>query len=239
MKAKISLLFSSLLLISLSPHAFAEYEDTIVIMETGSGRLIMEFFPEVAPNHVKNFVTLAEEGFYTQTIFHRIIEGFMIQGGDPLTKQAGSMSEWGLGDPGYSIDAEFNQIEHKRGIISMARAADPNSAGSQFFIVHKDSNFLDGQYTVFGRILTDESFQTLDTIATMETAPNDQPMQAWKVIVNEVKILDRSELNNLSDYISPDQNVNPDLLAPTTTQNNVFKEYGISFKELIIRIIKK
>ena len=111
----------------------------------------------------------------------------------------------------------------------MARAADHNSAGSQFFIVHKDSNFLDGQYTVFGRILTDESFQTLDTIATMETAPNDQPMQAWKVIVNEVKILDRSELNNLPDYISPDQNVNPDLLAPTTTQNNVFKEYGISF----------
>ena len=97
----------------------------------------------------------------------------MIQGGDPKTADPSvSMSEWGTGDPGYSIDAEFNSIEHKRGIVSMARSTDPNSAGSQFFIVHKDSNFLDGQYTVFGRILTDESFETLDRIATMNTAPN-------------------------------------------------------------------
>ena len=160
-----------LLIIVITPQNFAEYEDTIVVLETDSGRLIIEFFPQFAPNHVENFVTLSEDGFYTGTIFHRIIEGFMIQGGDPKSADPSfSMSEWGTGDPGYSIDAEFNNIEHKRGIVSMARSSDPNSAGSQFFIVHKDSNFLDGQYTVFGRILTDESFETLDRIATMDTA---------------------------------------------------------------------
>ena len=184
----------ALLIITLVPQAFAEYEDTIVVLETDSGRLIIEFFPQFAPNHVENFVTLSEDGFYTGTIFHRIIEGFMIQGGDPKTKGTFSMSEWGTGDPGYSIDSEFNNIEHKRGIVSMARSSDPNSAGSQFFIVQKDSNFLDGQYTVFGRILTDESFETLDRIATMNTAPNDQPMDAWRAIIKNVIVMDRSEL---------------------------------------------
>ena len=183
---------------------FAEYEDTIVVLETDSGRLIIEFFPQFAPNHVENFVTLSEDGFYTGTIFHRIIEGFMIQGGDPKSIfPSFSMSEWGTGDPGYSIDAEFNSIEHKRGIVSMARSSDPNSAGSQFFIVHKDSNFLDGQYTVFGRILTDESFETLDRIATMNTAPNDQPMDAWRAIIKNVQVIDRSELSNLPEYVTP------------------------------------
>ena len=174
MKKLLFLLPFFLLFFSITPQAFAEYEDTIVILETDSGRLIIEFFPDVAPNHVKNFVTLSESDYYTNTIFHRIIEGFMIQGGDPLTAQENSSkSSWGTGDPGYSIDAEFNSIQHNRGIVSMARSADPNSAGSQFFIVHKDSNFLDGQYTVFGRILTDESFSTLDRIATLETTPSD------------------------------------------------------------------
>ncbi|MDC0210905.1 peptidylprolyl isomerase [Candidatus Nitrosopelagicus sp.] len=225
-----SILFT-LLIITITPHAFAEYEDTIVVLETDSGRLIIEFFPQFAPNHVENFVTLSEDGFYTGTIFHRIIEGFMIQGGDPKSADdSASMSEWGTGDPGYSIDAEFNNIEHKRGIVSMARSADPNSAGSQFFIVHKDSNFLDGQYTVFGRILTDESFETLDRIATMNTAPNDQPMDAWKAIIKNVQVIDRSELSNLPEYVTP---VTTDegnaLIAPTTSQPNSFPEYGLSF----------
>ena len=176
-----------LVLFSFTPQVFAEYEDTIVVLETDVGRLIIEFFPDSAPNHVENFVKLANDGYYTGTVFHRIIEDFMIQGGDPKTKDPSySMSDWGTGDPGYSIDAEFNNIEHNRGIVSMARSADPNSAGSQFFIVHKDSNFLDGQYTVFGRILTDESYETLDRIATMETSPNDQPLAAWQVIVKNV-----------------------------------------------------
>ena len=220
----------TLLFISITPQVFAEYEDTIVVIETENGRLIIEFFPDVAPNHVKNFVTLAEDGFYTGTIFHRIIEGFMIQGGDPKTASPEySMSEWGTGDPGYSIDAEFNNIEHKRGIVSMARSADPNSAGSQFFIVHKDSNFLDGQYTVFGRILTDESFDTLDRIATMQTAPDDKPVDTWKVIIKDVQVLNRSELSNLPEFVIPEINEDPILEAPTTAQPNSFPQYGISF----------
>jgi len=220
-----------LLIIVAAPQAFAEYEDTIVVLETDSGRLIIEFFPQFAPNHVENFVTLSEDGVYTGTIFHRIIEGFMIQGGDPKSADpSSSMSEWGTGDPGYSIDAEFNNLEHKRGIVSMARSADPNSAGSQFFIVHKDSNFLDGQYTVFGRILTDESFETLDRIATMDTAPNDQPMDAWRAVIKNVQVIDRSEISNLPEYVAP---VTTDegnaLIAPTTSQPNSFPEYGLSF----------
>jgi len=220
-----------LLIIVAAPQAFAEYEDTIVVLETDSGRLIIEFFPQFAPNHVENFVTLSEDGFYTGTIFHRIIDGFMIQGGDPNSADPTvSMSEWGTGDPGYSIDAEFNNIEHKRGIVSMARSADPNSAGSQFFIVHKDSNFLDGQYTVFGRILTDESFETLDRIATMNTAPNDQPMDAWRAIIKNVQVIDRSEISNLPEYVTPVTTDEGDaLIAPTTSQPNSFPEYGLSF----------
>ena len=217
---------------AITPQAFAEYEDTIVIMETQMGRLIMEFFPNEAPNHVDNFIKLSKDGVYTGTIFHRIIDGFMIQGGDPKSADpAYSMSEWGTGDPGYSIDAEFNNIEHKRGIVSMARSADPNSAGSQFFIVHKDSNFLDGQYTVFGRILTDESFDTLDKIATMDTAPNDQPMDAWKVIVSGVQVLNRSELNNLPEFITPSISDIP--IMNTSSQNQIFKQYGLSFNSPI------
>ena len=222
----------TLLIITLTPQAFAEYENTIVVMETEMGRLIIEFFPDVAPNHVENFVTLSENGYYTGTIFHRVIEGFMIQGGDPKTADPSySLSEWGTGDPGYSIDAEFNNIQHKRGIVSMARSADPNSAGSQFFIVHNDSNFLDGQYSVFGRILTDESFETLDKIATLSTTPNDQPVDAWKAIVKNVQVLDRSEAEWLKDISSMP------LMAPVTekeiesidaTHHN-FKELGISF----------
>jgi len=220
-----------LLIIVTTPQAFAEYEDTIVVLETDSGRLIIEFFPQFAPNHVENFVTLSEDGFYTGTIFHRIIEGFMIQGGDPKSADSSvSLSEWGTGDPGYSIDAEFNNIEHKRGIVSMARSSDPNSAGSQFFIVHKDSNFLDGQYTVFGRILTDESFETLDRIATMNTAPNDQPMDAWRAVIKNVQVIDRSELSNLPEYTTPVTTDEGDaLIAPTTSQPNSFPEYGLSF----------
>ena len=231
MNKKFFFLPVTLLIIAIIPHAYAEYEDTIVILETDSGRLIIEFFPQFAPNHVENFVTLSEDGFYDGTIFHRIIEGFMIQGGDPKSADPSvSMSEWGTGDPGYSIDAEFNNIEHKRGIVSMARSNDPNSAGSQFFIVHKDSNFLDGQYTVFGRILTDESFDTLDRIATMDTAPNDQPMQAFLAIIKNVSVIDRSELADLPEYTRP---VTTDegnaLIAPTTSQPNSFPEYGLSF----------
>ena len=221
----------------ITPQAFAEYEDTIVILETPKGKLIIEFFPDVAPNHVENFVTLSENGFYEGTMFHRIIEGFMIQGGDPKTKDPTySMNEWGTGDPGYSIDAEFNQIKHNRGIVSMARSADPNSGGSQFFIVHEDSHFLDGQYTVFGRILTDESFDTLDRIANLTTINSqtgisdqngDQPINPTQAQITKVSVLDRSELPNLPTSNAPEKTHAPVMETGGGMYTN--SELGVSF----------
>ena len=232
MNKKFLSLITATLIITLIPQAFAEYEEPIVIMETEMGKLIIEFFPDVAPNHVENFVTLSEDGFYTGTIFHRIIEGFMIQGGDPKTLDPQyTQDEWGTGDPGYSIDAEFNNIQHKRGIVSMARSSDPNSAGSQFFIVHKDSPFLDGQYTVFGRILTDESFVTLDKLASLNTTPGDVPTNAWKAIVKDVQVLDRSEAElqyKETIWATPPQ-VTEEELEEQTPTSHTFKELGISF----------
>ena len=121
-------------------QSFAQLDDRVVILDTKSGRLVIEFFSNDAPNHVENFINLTENGFYDRTFFHRIIEDFMIQGGDPLTKPGAYESpiQWGTGDPGYKIDAEFNDIKHNVGIVSMARSGDPNSAGSQFFIVNKE-----------------------------------------------------------------------------------------------------
>ena len=123
-------------------------------IETRLGSIEIEFLPDKAPGHVKNFLDLARKGFYDGTTFHRVIPGFMIQGGDPNTKDAkGSRDRHGTGGPGYQIKAEFNDVPHKRGVVSMARSSDPNSAGSQFFIVVKDSGFLDRQYTAFGRVV--------------------------------------------------------------------------------------
>jgi len=141
----------SLLLVSFTNQAFAHDDEKFAVLETNLGTIVIEFFHEDAPNHVDNFIGLAESGFYDGTIFHRIIPGFMIQGGDPNTI-SGDPSIWGQGGPTERVDAEFNTIKHNRGIVSMARSADPNSGGSQFFIIHKNSNFLDEQYTVFGRI---------------------------------------------------------------------------------------
>ena len=128
-----------------------------VSIETNLGNISFKLLPELAPETVRNFQKLAKDGFYDGTLFHRVIPGFMIQGGDPNTI-SGDPNTWGTGGPSTSVDAEFNTIKHNRGIVSMARSADPNSGGSQFFIVHGDSNFLDEQYTVFGRIVTEVSF---------------------------------------------------------------------------------
>lgn len=122
------------------------------VIHTTLGTMTIEFWPDVAPATVENFKKLAKSGFYNGTCFHRIIRGFMIQGGDPKTKDPALEREWGTGGPGYTIKAEFNKRQHVRGVISMARAADPNSAGSQFFICHGDARFLDGQYTAFGKL---------------------------------------------------------------------------------------
>ena len=195
MKAIIPSLILCVILVSYTPSVFAEF-DALILLETNSGNITFELFPDDAPKHVENFLKLTNSGFYDNTIFHRVIEGFMIQGGDPKTKPDSPFSitppEWGTGGPGTFVKAEFNTIKHDRGIVSMARSQDPDSAGSQFFIVHQDSNFLDQQYTVFGRIVTEESFTTLDKIANVETGDNDIPAN-----IEDVRIIKASVLNLL------------------------------------------
>ena len=144
------------------------------ILETPLGEIEIEFLTDKAPGHVKNFTDLAKKGFYDGTTFHRVIPGFMIQGGDPNTKDPkGPRSRHGTGGPGYTIKAEFNDTPHKRGVVSMARAQDPNSAGSQFFIVVKDSGFLDREYTAFGRVV--RGMEIADKIVNSPRDARDNP----------------------------------------------------------------
>lgn len=125
----------------------------VAVIKTTMGEMVIEFWPDVAPKTVENFKTLAKKGFYDGTAFHRIIENFMIQGGDPLTKDESKAAMWGTGDPGYKIKAEFNDHPHVRGVISMARGGNPDSAGCQFFICLGDASFLNHQYTAFGKLI--------------------------------------------------------------------------------------
>ena len=153
------------------------------VIETSKGEIEIELLPDKAPGHVKNFLKLAREGFYDGTTFHRVIPGFMIQGGCPNTKDAGgSKAGHGTGGPGYNIDAEFNDTPHARGIVSMARAQDPNSAGCQFFIVVGDSNFLDGQYTAFGRVAS--GMEVADQIVSQARDAKDNPLEPVAMNVN-------------------------------------------------------
>ena len=191
-------------MISLGSESFAQSDDKLVILHTNLGNIVIEFFPDDAPNHVQNFIKLTEDGFYDDTIFHRIIPGFMIQGGDPNTK-SGEQNTWGTGGPGYPVNAEFNSIKHIRGIVSMARSQDPNSAGSQFFIVHKDSTFLDQQYTVFGRIVTEESFVTLDKIASVKTGAKDIPADIEQVKITKAEVVNRSTISNILKLSDPER----------------------------------
>ena len=128
----------------------------IAIIKTTEGEMHLEFWDDVAPKTVENFKKLAKSGYYDGTCFHRIIKGFMVQGGDPLTKDATKERQWGTGGPGWQIKAEFNERKHTRGVISMARSASPDSAGSQFFICDGDAAFLDRQYTAFGKLIKGE-----------------------------------------------------------------------------------
>ena len=154
------------------------YPTVTITMENGDA-IHLELYPDVAPNTVANFVQLAQDGFYDGTIFHRVIAGFMIQGGDPTGT--------GMGGPGFTIKGEFsangfaNNLSHTRGVISMARAQDYNSAGSQFFIMHADAPSLDGQYAAFGRVTDEESLAVVDAIATTLTDSNDKPLSEWKM----------------------------------------------------------
>ena len=156
----------------------------IAVIETKFGKIEIQFFKDKAPGHVKNFKDLAKKGFYDGTIFHRVIPGFMIQGGDPNTK-SDDRSNHGMGGPGYSIKAEFNDTPHKRGILSMARSQDPNSAGSQFFIVVKDSAFLDGQYTAFGKVLS--GMTVADQIVNAPRDRRDNPNERIEMKVKVIK----------------------------------------------------
>ena len=155
------------------------------IIKTKFGDIEIEFHPNVAPKHVENFIKLAKDGFYNGTIFHRVIPGFMIQGGDPNTKDSLKKETYGQGGPGYTVKAEFNDIPHKRGIVSMARAADPDSAGSQFFIVVEDSRFLDRKYSVFGQVK--KGIGVADKIVNLPRDERDNPKERVEMTVTIVE----------------------------------------------------
>ena len=152
---------------------------TQAIIKTNFGNIKFNLLPEIAPETVRNFTSLAESGFYNETLFHRVIPKFMIQGGDPNTKKS-DKSAWGTGGPGYNIKAEFNSRSHLRGIVSMARSSDPDSAGSQFFIVTSDSTFLDREYTVFGQVA--DGMDVADKIVNLPRDGNDCPLQEAKML---------------------------------------------------------
>ncbi len=165
----------------------------VAVIKTPQGEMVVEFWSDVAPKTVENFKKLAKDGFYDGTAFHRVIKGFMIQGGDPLTKDASMESRWGTGDPGYKIKAEFNSRKHEKGVLSMARSQSPDSAGSQFFICHGDASFLDNKYTAFGKLIKGED--VLDKIANCEKragGEGSKPVQRQGV--DSVKIVERATI---------------------------------------------
>jgi peptidyl-prolyl cis-trans isomerase B (cyclophilin B) len=162
----------------------------VAVIKTAYGEMVLEFWPEVAPKTVENFKKLAKKGFYDGTAFHRIVKGFMIQGGDPLTKDAAAEARWGTGDPGYKIDAEFNDKPHVRGVISMARSSDPNSAGSQFFICLGDAAFLNRQYTAFGKLIKgDDVLAKLGDVETTRSGGGEQSKPVARQGVESIKIV--------------------------------------------------
>ena len=177
-------------------------------MENG-GKIVAELYPEIAPETVNNFISLAKQGFYDGTIFHRVIPGFMIQGGDP--------EGTGMGGPGYCIKGEFlmngvkNTLSHKRGVLSMARAGHPNSAGSQFFIMHADAKHLNNQYAAFGKVT--EGMDVVDAIAAVKTDYNDRPQteQKMKSVTVETFGVDYPEPNKLPD--------------PSVDTNSIFRSF--------------
>ncbi len=155
-----------------SKEEIKKMSETKAVVETKFGNIEIKFFPDVAPNHVDNFIELSKKGFYDGTTFHRIIPGFMIQGGDPNSKNA-DKSTHGMGSPGYTVKAEFNNRSHKKGTLSMARSADPDSAGSQFFICISDAPHLDGKYTVFGEVVS--GIEVADKVVSQPRDRSDNP----------------------------------------------------------------
>lgn len=189
----------------------AHSEEPLVELKTTQGSLFIEFFSEDAPNHVDNFISLAESGFYNGTVFHRIINNYLIQGGDPNTI-SGNRDAWGRGGADYALDPEFNTIKHQRGIVSMSRTADPDSASTQFFILDTDAPFLNGQYTVFGRLATEGSFETLERILAVEITVVEwsaRPFDPDQARIISAASVPRSEVPDLLDL--PDPERTPDI----------------------------
>ena len=162
----------------------------VAVIKTSEGEMVAEFWPDVAPKTVENFKKLAKSGFYDGTAFHRIIKGFMAQGGDPLTKDAANESRFGTGDPGYKIPAEFSKKLHERGVLSMARGPQPDSAGSQFFICFGKASKLDGAYTAFGKIIKgDEVLDKLANVPVTRNSSGENSKPVNRVALESVKIV--------------------------------------------------
>ncbi|HVT04711.1 MAG TPA: peptidylprolyl isomerase [Thermoanaerobaculia bacterium] len=167
----------------------SEYADKVAELNTSQGPIAIRFFPDVAPNHVRNFIDLAQKGYYNGTKFHRVIPGFMIQGGDPNTKTADT-SSWGTGGSGKYLKAEFNAVHHVRGIVSMARSQNPDSASSQFFVCVADATAsLDGKYSAFGQVVS--GMDVADKIVSGKVTVNDRPVDP--VEIKSVTIRDAKE----------------------------------------------
>lgn len=168
--------------------------EEVAVIETTQGTMVAQFYSDVAPATVENFKKLAKDGFYDGTAFHRIVKGFMIQGGDPLSKTEGHPMV-GTGGPGYKIKAEFNQKPHVRGVLSMARSSHPDSAGSQFFICLEAANFLDGQYTAFGELVSGEDvLMKIGNTPTTMGSGGEKSKPTVRQEVKSIKIVDRSSL---------------------------------------------
>ena len=166
-----------------SPEEVKKMSEQRAIIHTNLGDITLKFFPDVAPNHVNNFIELAKKGFYNGTTFHRVVPRFVIQGGDPNSKNT-DRSKHGMGGPGYQLKAEFNKKAHRRGTLSMARSANPDSAGSQFFICVADVPSLDGQYTVFGEVV--KGIEVVDKIVSQARDGNDNPKERIEMTVDIV-----------------------------------------------------
>jgi len=164
--------------------------DEVAVIKTSAGEMVLQFWPDVAPKTVENFKKLAQKGFYDGTAFHRIVKGFMIQGGDPLTKDPAREDEWGTGGPGYKIKAEFNDRSHQRGVVSMARSQHPDSAGSQFFICLGDAKFLDRNYTAFGKLIKgDDVLGKLGDTAVATSNSGEKSKPTTRVSVEKIEIM--------------------------------------------------
>lgn len=180
--------------LALSLFSLHAADDEVAVIKTNKGEMVVSFWPDVAPKTVENFKKLAKSGFYDGTRFHRIIQGFMAQGGDPLTKDLSKEAYWGTGDPGYKIDAEFNAKKHVRGVLSMARSQDPDSAGSQFFLMFGPAPSLDGQYTGFGQLIKgDEVLAAIEKTPVTMARSGEPSKPTEEVLVESVKIVPASE----------------------------------------------